>query len=165
LKRIKQKQSLFGEVCRRNDFIEKNKTKTKFSYEQFKNEFINYFYNTITESFIFVLLDKSFNEITRLTFSNGDVGYVNVDSPELSKTIAINKPAYLVAVHNHPSGNPMPSKNDDISTRKLYILCQVHGVTLADHIIVASNKTYSYRSELRLEYIRETANLNKLLND
>ncbi len=157
--------SVIGEANKRINLVEKKNLKARISFDQYKREFIDYFANSTAESFLFLLLDKKFNEITRLTFSNGDEGYVNVDSPELSKTIAMNKPVYLIAVHNHPSGNPNPSKNDDISTRKLYILCQVHGVTLADHIIVAKNLAYSYKSALRLEYIKETADLNRLIND
>ena len=157
--------SLLGEIVKRIRVDEEKEKLGKGSFKFYKNEFMDLFHNVTTENSVILLLDKKHNEITRLTYTNNSVGSVFVDSPELSKAIAVNKPTYLIIAHNHPSGNPMPSKNDDITTRKLYILCQVHGVTLADHFIVTEDEIFSYRKSLRLDYIRETADLSKILSE
>lgn len=45
-------------------------------------------------------------------------------------------------VHNHPSGDTTPSKEDIASTKKILKGSQVLGVELMDHIIVGSDRTY-----------------------
>lgn len=45
---------------------------------------------------------------------------------------------HLILVHNHPSGNPTPSKEDLALTRQLAEGAQLLGLTLHDHLIVGS---------------------------
>jgi len=44
----------------------------------------------------------------------------------------------LILVHNHPSGDPSPSRADHEVTRRLNTACQAVGVELTDHIIIGS---------------------------
>lgn len=53
----------------------------------------------------------------------------------------------LVLAHNHPSGNPQPSRDDIIITRKIGEAGRALGVTLHDHIIVAHSGQISFRSQ------------------
>ena len=48
-----------------------------------------------------------------------------------------NAEAFLVA-HNHPSGNPKPSRDDVEMTRKLMAGAELLGVRLLDHLIIGS---------------------------
>lgn len=50
----------------------------------------------------------------------------------------------IVIVHNHPSGNPTPSKEDSVIYRKFKELGEMMGVYLADSIIVADQFYYSF---------------------
>ena len=50
--------------------------------------------------------------------------------------------------HNHPSGNPEPSKEDIAMTRKVAQMCDVLGVELLDHFIVGKEKTLSFSEEV-----------------
>ena len=43
----------------------------------------------------------------------------------------------IVLVHNHPSGDPAPSSEDVSMTRALAVACEVVGVPLLDHVVVA----------------------------
>jgi len=47
-----------------------------------------------------------------------------------------NKAASVIFVHNHPSGNPEPSKDDLIMTNRLAEAGKILGIEVADHIIV-----------------------------
>lgn len=51
----------------------------------------------------------------------------------------------LVMAHNHPSGDPQPSKSDREVTRKIAIAAHVVGMTLYDHLIVAEGSDFSFR--------------------
>ena len=55
-----------------------------------------------------------------------------------------NKPAALVFVHNHPSGNPQPSKDDMVITKKLKEAMNTIDVKVQDHIIIAGDEYYSF---------------------
>ena len=52
---------------------------------------------------------------------------------------------HLILVHNHPSGNPMPSKEDIFVTRQVKSGCESVGLELNDHIIIGDNVYYSFR--------------------
>jgi DNA repair protein RadC len=43
----------------------------------------------------------------------------------------------IVLLHNHPSGDPRPSPEDIAMTREIARACEVIGVPLLDHVIVA----------------------------
>lgn len=49
----------------------------------------------------------------------------------------------LVLVHNHPSGDPTPSREDVAMTRTLHEACKAVGVILLDHVIVSRNGSQS----------------------
>ena len=53
----------------------------------------------------------------------------------------------IILGHNHPSGDPTPSKEDVILTRRIAMSALTMGITLIDHIIVAGND-YSSLSKL-----------------
>lgn len=51
----------------------------------------------------------------------------------------------LIVAHNHPSGDPSPSRADRTVTEALRSACAVVGVALLDHIIVARRGHHSFR--------------------
>lgn len=57
--------------------------------------------------------------------------------------------AALIAVHNHPSGDPDPSEDDVRVTRRLIDTGTMVGVPLLDHVVVAGNGWVSLRERLR----------------
>jgi len=54
--------------------------------------------------------------------------------------------AALIVVHNHPSGDPEPSRQDIALTRELISAAKPLGITVHDHIIVAARGQTSLRS-------------------
>lgn len=51
----------------------------------------------------------------------------------------------LLIVHNHPSGDPSPSKSDKDVTRRLGVAAHSVGMSLHDHLIVAEGADFSFR--------------------
>ena len=62
-------------------------------------------------------------------FSNLNIRYI------LSETIKINAPK-IILVHNHPSGDPTPSKADILVTNRLREAVNILNIELVDHIII-----------------------------
>ncbi len=51
--------------------------------------------------------------------------------------------ASIVLVHNHPSGNPYPSWQDDQMTDRIHECADIMGITLKDHVIIGHNQYMS----------------------
>ena len=47
-------------------------------------------------------------------------------------------------IHNHPSNDTLPSKEDIILTNKLKEIGKINGINVIDHIIVGNNNYYSF---------------------
>lgn len=77
----------------------------------------------------------------------GDGGMTNVIvDPRLVMMGAIGSSATAIVLsHNHPSGNPKPSQDDRLVTKKIAAACRLLDIIFVDHIIMAGNNYYSFR--------------------
>lgn len=57
------------------------------------------------------------------------------------------KAVRIILLHNHPSGDPTPSREDIVLTRRLADTGQLIGVPLLDHIIIGDNRYRSMRED------------------
>ena len=71
---------------------------------------------------------------------------------EVFKSSILANASAIIGLHNHPSGNVKPSKEDMIVTRKLQKCGQLLGIELLDYIIVGgtNGKMLSFREEKML---------------
>lgn len=53
--------------------------------------------------------------------------------------------AAIVLLHNHPSGDPTPSNEDVVMTRSLSRACEIVGIELLDHVVIARGGASSLR--------------------
>lgn len=131
----------------------------------FKDDIIKMFEDTKAEKIIIILLDKKNYPFVKLEYCGGDYSSVSANIEEILHAFAINKPRSVILCHNHPSGNPTPSKEDDFTTAKFYMLCSVSGIVLVDHIIIGKDdKVYSYFLNGKLHVLKENYNMNDLIN-
>ena len=56
----------------------------------------------------------------------------------------------IICIHNHPSGDATPSKEDILVTKKLQELGIIHGIKIVDHIIIGNNNYYSFLDDKKL---------------
>ena len=62
---------------------------------------------------------------------------------ELFKSSILSNAAFMVLVHNHPSGALLPSKEDTALTDNMITLCDMMNIPLLDHVIVGKdNREY-----------------------
>ena len=62
---------------------------------------------------------------------------------EMLKSSILSNAAYMILMHCHPSGSLLPSKEDSMLTDRMIKVCNMVGIPLLDHIIVArDNKKY-----------------------
>lgn len=65
---------------------------------------------------------------------------------EILKTALIYNATALIMVHNHPSGDPVPSENDHKITSRLESLAHEFDINLYDHLIVTPRNAYSIKT-------------------
>lgn len=68
-----------------------------------------------------------------------------VEPREILRRGLILQAASLILFHNHPSGDPTPSREDREFTRRLATACEAVGIRLLDHIVAASAGCVSFR--------------------
>jgi len=96
------------------------------------------------EEFHVVLLDVRGRLLGRRLVSRGSLAQCPV-SPRDVMRIAIREGAHgVVFVHNHPSGDPAPSFEDESLTERLRAAADLVGVVARDHVIVATNGYFSF---------------------
>ena len=96
-----------------------------------------------------VVLLTSNNKVKKIVdIALGGVDYALLSAREiLYEAIKMNVPK-IILVHNHPSGNIIPSKVDIEYTEKLISACNIVGIQLIDHIIIGNMKYTSIFSEI-----------------
>lgn len=67
---------------------------------------------------------------------------------EVVKRALFHESSAIILVHNHPSGNPTPSKADITLTQSIIDACNTINVTVHDHVIISKNNFYSFKSNL-----------------
>jgi len=99
------------------------------------------------EVFKILLLDSRSNIIDIVEITEGTVTQANPIIKEIISKALQNFAAALVCVHNHPSGDPYPSKEDRDFTRELSQAGKIMQINILDHIIIGDNKYYSFADE------------------
>lgn len=99
-----------------------------------------------------VILNNS-NEILKIqTITEGNSNMVSADAKNiLSEVIKMQAPK-IILVHNHPSGNRTPSENDIKFTKRIKQACEILGIQLLDHIIIADSNYTSIFYEMEKTY-------------
>lgn len=101
------------------------------------------------EFFYVVLLDIRNNVIKDIEISRGSSTASVVDPADIVREACIHHANRVILVHNHPSGETDPSKEDIDTTSKIVQALKYVGVKVLDHIIVG-NETSTFYSFARV---------------
>ena len=93
----------------------------------------------VREVFLVVLLNGRNQVLDIVELFEGTLTTSAVYPRDVIKLILEKDAAAVIFVHNHPSGNPKPSKDDQNLTQKLKAACSTIDVQLHDHLIIAGN--------------------------
>ena len=96
------------------------------------------------EHFYCVYLDNRKNIIGDKLLFIGTINYSLVHPREIFKEAYLFGATALICVHNHPGGNPLPSKQDFEITNNLINAGNLLGIKVLDHVIICKNKYYSF---------------------
>jgi DNA repair protein RadC len=99
-----------------------------------------------TEQFRILFLDQKNVLIADEAQAKGTVNHVPVYPREVVKRALELNATAIILVHNHPSGDPTPSRADVDMTQQIEQACQSIGVVLHDHVIIGKETDSSFRS-------------------
>jgi len=97
------------------------------------------------EHFMIIMLNTKNRVIAKKTVSIGHLQAPLVHPREMFKEAIKRSSAALILVHNHPSGDLTPSREDITTTERLREAGAVLGIDVLDHIIVGDNRYFSFR--------------------
>lgn len=98
-----------------------------------------------TEQVRVLLLNGRNALIKDVVLSNGSFNSAMASPREIFYNALKNKAVSIIVMHNHPSGNPMPSKEDILITKRLIEAGKLIGIELLDHIILGDNRYISLK--------------------
>ena len=92
-----------------------------------------------------LLLNAKYEVIGKEVVSKGGIVSAFVEPRDVYRPAVKRGATGIIVVHNHPSGDPTPSKDDLTATEKIEKAGEMIGVKLIDHIIVGSGRHVSLR--------------------
>ena len=99
------------------------------------------------EQFRILFLDKRNGLIADEVQQTGTVDHTPVYPREVVKRALEHSASAIILVHNHPSGDPTPSRADIEMTKVIAGIAKPLGIALHDHIIVGRQGHTSFRAE------------------
>ena len=108
----------------------------------------NYFFDILVdkkqEYFYCVYVDTKGKYIDKKCLFVGTINSSVVHPREVFKEAYLLSANGIICVHNHPSGDSSPSKEDINVTRKINEISIIHGIKLIDHIIIGNGNYFSF---------------------
>jgi len=98
------------------------------------------------EQFRVLFLDKKNRLIADEILGHGTVDRAPVYPREVMKRALAHEATAIILAHNHPSGDPTPSKSDIDMTNQMIAAVKPLGVTVHDHLIIGRNNIASFRT-------------------
>ncbi|WP_312900778.1 RadC family protein [Chryseobacterium taichungense] len=109
--------------------------------------FRNHLSDLRTEEFWALFLNQSNKVIHKAQLTQGGISQSIVDIRILFKTAFDHFATGIIVAHNHPSGNPKPSREDIDITQKIKEAGKILGIQLLDHLIITQNAYFSFSDD------------------
>jgi len=102
------------------------------------------------EQFGLMMLDTKYRLIRTSIVSVGTLDSSPAHPREIFREAASANAAGIVLFHNHPSGDPQPSREDVDLTKRLVQAGEIMGIDVIDHVVLADTRYFSFREAGKL---------------
>ncbi len=102
------------------------------------------------EEFWALFFNPKHEMLRRVRICRGEVSENATDPRNIMRFGVMYNASYIVTVHNHISGNPSPTKFDNMIAEKLTKAAEAVRITLRDHIILADEQYFSFKDNKKL---------------
>ncbi len=128
-----------AELAKRMHAAEEEEKMSFHSPESIAKAYMERLRHCRTEEIILLMLDTKGRKIADEVISKGTVNMAVLEPREVLCTALRYEAVFLILLHNHPSGSPMPSDADISVTRNIAKACEIVGIELRDHIVIGDN--------------------------
>jgi DNA repair protein RadC len=97
------------------------------------------------EHFGVLLVDAKHRVLKTALLTVGTLDRSVVHPREVFGEAAAARAAAVILFHNHPSGDPTPSRDDEVLTRRMRAAGEIMGIEVLDHVVLAATKYASLR--------------------
>lgn len=109
--------------------------------------FKKFLYESDREQFIVCCMDTKNQPTSINVVSVGTLNSSLVHPREVFKSAILGNSSSIIVAHNHPSGDPSPSKEDIYITERLKEAGKIVGINILDHIIIGDNRYISFKEK------------------
>ena len=102
------------------------------------------------EEFWGLYLNQRNHVIHRQCLSKGGLINTAIDVRLVLRVALEHRATAIIVAHNHPTGNLLPSRADELITQKLHKAAQMMDIKLLDHLIIGEKTYFSFADEKRL---------------
>ncbi len=102
------------------------------------------------EFFMALYLNTKNGVLKQEVISIGSLNANIVHPREIFKTACMISASSIIVAHNHPSGDPAPSREDIEITKKLFEAGKMMGIELLDHVIIGHKRNYGFKESSQL---------------
>ncbi|WP_297328678.1 DNA repair protein RadC [uncultured Bacteroides sp.] len=99
------------------------------------------------EEFWVLLMNHAARVINKVRISRGGIDQTTADVRSILREALLQRATQIALIHNHPSGNPQPSMEDQKLTQFVQKGAQTMNIRLTDHVIITDGKYYSFIDE------------------
>ena len=132
LKVVRERREEYGQITHFRNSID--------IYTTFRERFEK----TDREEFLVLLLDGKNKFLGFNVVSIGNLTGSLTHPREVYKPAILGNAASIILLHNHPSGDPIPSQEDIEITRRLREVGEIIGIKVLDHVIVGDGQYISF---------------------
>lgn len=100
--------------------------------------------DAVKEQFLVLLLDGKSRITRKVQVSEGSLNQSIVHPREVFAPAVRESAAAVIFIHNHPSGDPAPSREDREITRRLKEAGEILGIKVLDHVIIGDGVYFSF---------------------
>jgi DNA repair protein RadC len=97
------------------------------------------------ERFGILMLDSKYRLIRSETLSIGTLDASFAHPRDIFRTAALASAFCIALFHNHPSGDPSPSREDAELTTRVVAAGDIMGIDVIDHVILGAGRWFSFR--------------------
>lgn len=105
---------------------------------------LSLFYGLRKECLYLICMDSAYRVLHQQVMVEGSIDNLPVYPREIAAVTLRHNATHVILAHNHPGGNPQPSRQDIVITLDIVKALSPLGVQLCDHIIVSGMQYYSF---------------------
>lgn len=144
LKSLTELSMRFSRACARTELTMRNPESVALFYME-KLRHLD------TECVYLACFDSKCQLLAEKRLSDGSVNMALISPRQIFLEALAAKAVNIILIHNHPSGDPLPSTADQQITKNIYRMGVEIGIPLSDHIIIGDNSYFSFCKEGMLE--------------